>query len=150
MEQFLVRYPVLALILAIAAGTFSPMRKHLLTVSIVDDEPSVREALVRLLRAQSINTPDFASGADFIRSLQDGLPDCLVVDFHMPEMTGLELQQHLRREGAHIPTVVITAHADVTIRHLCQEAGAKSFLIKPLENAVLVNAIKSAVEDRAE
>ena len=114
-------------------------------VSIVDDEPSVRNALARLLRAQSFDVETFSSAAEFIGSLGAAVPDCLVVDFHMPEMTGLELQNYLQRADIFIPTIVITAHDDASVRRLCEVGGASAFLVKPLSNSVLIAAIERAV-----
>ncbi len=122
------------------------MLKEAPRVSIVDDEASVRDALARLLKTQSFNARGFGSAADFIDSLEEGLPDCLVVDFHMPGMTGLELQQYLGQAGTVIPTVVITAHDDPKLRQFCKAFGASDFLIKPLSNSVLVGAIRKAIE----
>ena len=121
------------------------MLKQATRVSIVDDEPSVRDALARLLRAQSLDAKAFDSAAAFIASLDDFSPDCLVVDFHMPEMTGLELQQYLQQARIGIPTVVITAHDDDKARELCIASGASAFLIKPLSNSVLIEAIRAAI-----
>jgi len=120
-----------------------------LRISIVDDEPHVRDALVRLLKAQSFDAKAFDSAAAFIASLDDSVPDCLVVDFHMPEMTGLQLQKYLHQVRIAIPTVVITAHDDAKIRQLCTAFGASAFLIKPLSNAVLIGAIHTAIGDDA-
>lgn len=114
-------------------------------VSIVDDEPSVRHALARLLKAQSFDAETFGSAAEFISSLDAAVPDCLVLDFHMPEMTGLELQHYLQGAGIFIPTVIITAHDDAAVRRLCKGGGASAFLIKPLSNAVLISAIETAI-----
>jgi FixJ family two-component response regulator len=124
------------------------MLKSSLRVSIVDDEKSVRDALARLLTAQSFHAKTFGSASAFIDSLGQARPDCLVVDFHMPEMTGLELQQYLKRAHIAIPTIIITAHDDAKIRQLCMAFGASAFLIKPLSNSVLIGAIKTAIGDR--
>jgi FixJ family two-component response regulator len=70
--------------------------------------------------------------------------DCLVVDLQMPGMTGLELLQHLQREGLHIPSVVITAHGDAATLDQCVTAGASSCLRKPLQDASLFAAINAA------
>lgn len=121
------------------------MVKQSLRVSIVDDEPSVRNALTRLLKAQSFEATAFASAAAFLDSLAVAVPDCLVVDFHMPKMTGLELQLFLRKAGTSIPTVVITAHDDAQLRQQCTAAGANAFLVKPITNTALVGAINMAI-----
>ena len=75
-----------------------------------------------------------------------GLPACLVLDFQMPEMTGLELLQHFVRNGVEIPTIIITANADPLVRERCTSAGALAFLQKPLHGPTLVSAIEKACE----
>jgi FixJ family two-component response regulator len=84
------------------------------------------------------------SAGDFLGALSEGLPQCLIVDLQMPEMNGLELQQHLSRVGITIPTIVITAHGDVQARERCECAGAIAFLKKPLQEASLFAAIQKA------
>jgi FixJ family two-component response regulator len=113
-------------------------------IAVVDDDPSVLKALARLLRAHALNASTFASARQFLASLSEGHPECLIVDLQMPEMTGLELQQELRREGIRIPTVVITAHDESSIRSRCEAAGAAAFLTKPLHDTTLLAAIEAA------
>jgi FixJ family two-component response regulator len=114
-------------------------------VAIVDDDSAVRKALRRLLGASAIHTRAFASGREFLDSLASGVPDCLILDLQMPEMTGLELQAELTQAGTRIPTIVITAHHDAGLRERCLTAGAAAYLVKPLDNAVLVASINSAI-----
>ena len=78
------------------------------------------------------------------RAIDEGLPECLIVDLQMPEMTGLELQQQLRKRGVQIPTIVITAHYEAEIRERCESAGAIAFLAKPLQDNLLFAAIDQA------
>ena len=113
-------------------------------IAVVDDDPSVLKALARLLRAHALDASTFTSARQFLASLDEGHPECLIVDLQMPEMTGLELQHELRREGIRIPTVVITAHDDGSIRSRCEAAGAAAFLTKPLQDTVLLAAIEAA------
>jgi FixJ family two-component response regulator len=113
-------------------------------IAIVDDDPSVLKALARLLRTRALHAKTFGSAQDFLEALPDGLPECLIVDLQMPEMSGLELQQHLARRDVQIPTIVITAHADVGARERCESAGAVAFLSKPLQDASLFSAINAA------
>jgi FixJ family two-component response regulator len=114
-------------------------------IAIVDDDPSVLKALARLLRTRAVDSRTYASAQDFIASLPDGatdeLPECLIVDLQMPEMTGLELQRHLNRVGIRIPTIVITAHRENDMRELCEAAGAETYLLKPLQDTSLLAAI---------
>lgn len=114
-------------------------------VAIVDDDSSVRKALGRLLGASAIRSRAYASGREFLESLPSGAPDCLIVDLQMPEMTGLELQAELTQAGARIPTIVITAHHDTALRERCLTAGAAAYLVKPLDDVVLLASINSAV-----
>lgn len=110
-------------------------------IAIVDDDPSVLKALARLLRTRAVEARTYTSAQAFLASLPDGLPECLIVDLQMPEMTGLELQRQLNREGIHIPTIVITAHNEIEMRELCTAAGAASYLLKPLQDNTLLAAI---------
>ena len=111
-------------------------------IAIVDDDPSVLKALARLLRARAFHARTFGSAQEFLAALPDGLPECLIVDLQMPEMSGLELQQHLTRRDVQIPTIVITAHGDVAARERCESAGAIAFLSKPLQDTSLFAAIE--------
>jgi FixJ family two-component response regulator len=114
-------------------------------IAIVDDDAAVRKALIRLLAA-SYDAQAFESGSEFLASLDHGVPDCLVIDLQMPEMTGLDLQVHLVRAGIKIPTIFITAHDESGTRGRCKAAGAMAYLLKPLRKAALVGAINAAIE----
>jgi FixJ family two-component response regulator len=113
-------------------------------VAIVEDEEPIRKALHRLLRAANIKAECFASGAAFLESLATRRPDCLVLDLHMPGMTGLQLLQRLQDSGEHLPTVVITAYDEPETRAHCLDAGAAAYLRKPLDDRLLLEAIASA------
>jgi FixJ family two-component response regulator len=114
-------------------------------VAIVDDDSAVRKALARLLCASAIEARTFSSGREFLDSLPSGTPDCLIVDLQMPEMTGLELQLELARTGARLPTIVITAHNDAGLRERCLAAGAAAYLLKPLDEGILITTIGATV-----
>ena len=75
-------------------------------IAIVDDDASVRKALARLLGASALNPQTYASGQQFLKSLEHAVPRCLIVDLQMPEMTGLELHSELLRAGIEIPTIL--------------------------------------------
>ncbi|MBX9841219.1 MAG: response regulator [Xanthobacteraceae bacterium] len=113
-------------------------------IAIVDDDASVRKALARLLAASSFEIETYGSAHDFLTSLQTGTPDCLVVDLHMPELTGFDLQRQLAHTGIRIPTIVITAHNEPGLRERCQSAGAAAFLLKPLDGSTLIGVINAA------
>jgi FixJ family two-component response regulator len=110
-------------------------------IAIVDDDPPVLKALARLLRGRGLEARTYNSAREFLAALHEGLPECLIVDLQMPDMTGLELQRHLTRSGLRIPTIVITAHNEAGARERCQQAGAAAFLSKPLQSASLLTAI---------
>jgi FixJ family two-component response regulator len=113
-------------------------------VAIVDDDASVRKALSLLLNASSFEVDTYESAVEFLQSLRTGIPVCLIVDLQMPEMTGLELQHRLVRGGFNIPTIVITAHNEFGAQERCQAAGAKAYLLKPIQEDTLIAAIKAA------
>lgn len=114
-------------------------------VAIIDDEGSVRRALLRLLRSANYRAEAFASGAAFLESLSVRVPDCLILDLQMPAMTGLDLQQRLLELDYRLPVIVITAHDDVERRDRCLSMGASHYLRKPLEGDELLGAVESAV-----
>jgi FixJ family two-component response regulator len=113
-------------------------------IAIVDDDPSVLKALARLLSARAFQIRTYTSARAFLSALPDGVPECLIVDLQMPDMTGLELQRHLMRNGIRIPTIVITAHNEAGARERCESAGAAAFLAKPLQDTSLLAAIDDA------
>ena len=112
------------------------------SIAVVDDDPAVLKALNRLLRSHALRARTYESGREFLAALPAGLPDCLIVDLQMPEMNGLELQQHLVSIGIKIPTILITAHGDVALR---DHSGLVASLRKPLQQQALFEAIERAV-----
>jgi FixJ family two-component response regulator len=112
------------------------------SIAIVDDDPAVLKALSRLLRSHAFRARTYGSGREFLAALPAGLPDCLIVDLQMPEMNGLELQQHLVSNGIEIPTILITAHGDAA---LCDRRELVASLRKPLQQVALFEAIDRAV-----
>jgi len=120
------------------------MAKISRSIAIVDDDPSVLKALARLLGTRSFATKTYLSAPQFLASLPEGLPDCLIADLQMPEMTGLELQLDLARRGVQIPIIIITAHDEAGMRARCKSAGAIAYLAKPVSDTSLFAAIDSA------
>jgi FixJ family two-component response regulator len=113
-------------------------------IAIVDDDPSVLKSLARLLRTRSFNVRTFHSAQQFLSSLSDARPDCLILDLQMSEMSGLELQRILARKHIRIPTVIITAHDEAGMRERCKAAGAIAYLPKPLQDVSLFAALDAA------
>ena len=116
-------------------------------VVVVDDDPAVLRALSRLLRSRAFRVDTYGSGQEFLAALPDGLPECLIVDFQMPEMNGMELHQHLISNGVSIPTILITAHADAAIHAAPAGDTIVARLRKPLQDAALFSAIARAISD---
>jgi FixJ family two-component response regulator len=116
-----------------------------LLVAIVDDEQAIRKALRRLLLAADINAETFDSGQAFLNSLVTKRPDCVVLDLHMPGLTGLEVLEQLAASRMQLPTVIITAYDEPASRAQCLAAGAVAFLRKPLDDHALLETIATAV-----
>jgi FixJ family two-component response regulator len=111
----------------------------------VDDDSSVRRALQRILNASDLDAETFASGEEFLVSLQFRRPDCVILDLHMPGMSGLEVQRQMTRAELHVPVIMVTGHHEPSMRALCLTAGASSYLRKPLERQMLLSAIELAI-----
>ena len=116
-----------------------------LLVAIVDDEEPIRKALQRLLNAAGLDAQTFGSGREFLDSLAIHHPDCVILDLHMPGMSGLSVLQQLRESGPRLPIVVITAYEVPEVRSYCLSAGASAYLRKPLHDQTLLEAIATAV-----
>lgn len=116
-------------------------------VAVVDDEEPVRKALKRLLRAAGLEAEGYASGKDFLAA--ERRPDVVVLDLHMPVMSGQQLLRQIRGMSARIPVVVITAHDTPETREQCLLAGAAAYLRKPLDDRLLLNAISAALSKNA-
>jgi FixJ family two-component response regulator len=116
-------------------------------IAVVDDDPSVRKALGRLLNIAKFEVETFASARDFLRACRNHPFECLIADLHMPEATGLDLRRHLRRVQLDIPTIIITAYNEPNIRERC-EAEAAAFLLKPIAESLLIDAVRSALSGR--
>lgn len=120
------------------------MRGAKMCVAVVDDDLSVRKALARLLRANSFEAETYGSAQAFLDSLNVRKPECLILDLHMPDFSGLELRQHLSLKGIDIPTVIITAHDEPGLQERVSLAGAAAFLTKPLTDKALIASINRA------
>jgi FixJ family two-component response regulator len=117
------------------------------SVAIVDDEESVRVALRRLCTALGLCATAYATGQDLIEALDGGAlaPDCLLLDAHMPTMTGLEVHQHLLRRDVGVPTVVYTGDDAPEAEALYRRAGIADYLRKPISSDELLSAIERAI-----
>jgi FixJ family two-component response regulator len=120
--------------------TLSPL------IHVVDDDESLRTALLRLLGAAGFEARGYASTGDFLlRSPQDR-PGCVLLDVRMPGPSGLDLQAALRRQGDPLPVVFLTGYADVATSVRAMKAGAVDFLTKPVEREALFEALQRALD----
>lgn len=119
-------------------------------VHIVDDDPSARRGLERLIRAMGWRAESFASARDFLDSGRCDGPGCIVLDVQMPEMTGPELQEELYTSDYCMPIIFLSAHGDVPTTARTMKRGAVDFLTKPVDKADLMSAIRAALALDAE
>jgi FixJ family two-component response regulator len=135
-----------------AARTFSsgvgtlPMSSATPIVFIVDDDVSVRESLELLVRDEKWKPETFASAQEFLEHPRKRVPSCLVLDLSLPGLNGLELQKQLAAEHMDMPIIFITGHGDVPQSVQAMKAGALEFLTKPVNNDILVAAIRNALQ----
>lgn len=118
-------------------------------IAIVDDDDSVRRAVARLLRTVGMDADSFASGDQFLEQLACApsyRPDCVVMDVHMPGLSGLQVQQRLAGSG--LPIIFITAYDDAATRAQALGAGAIACLHKPFNDELLVSTIHAAIAGR--
>jgi FixJ family two-component response regulator len=115
-------------------------------IAVVDDEPSVRKALVRLFRSAGYEAREFASGQEFLGTLPYYRYGCLVLDLHLPGMSGLDVQLDTAFIEAPLPVVIITAHDQPGARQKCLAAGAFAYLCKPFDDKELLQAVADAIE----
>ena len=115
-------------------------------VYVVDDDPSVRKALERLLRSAGYHTMTFASAPEFLDFTCPDTPGCLILDIKMPRLSGLELQDRLSEKGILLPIIFITGHGTVPASVRAFKAGAMDFLQKPFKETELLDAACRAIE----
>lgn len=113
-------------------------------ISIVEDDDSLREALVGLIRSFGYAARGFAT-ADHFLSIRDGRCGCVIADIHMPGTSGLEMIERLRILGYGVPVIVITARAEPSIEREAYEKGAFCVLAKPFESAALIDCVERAL-----
>ena len=113
-------------------------------VAVVDDEESVRRALGRLLRSARFEAETFPSADQFLETLSDHRPDCVVLDLHMPKIDGFQVQSWLARANIRIPVIVITGQDTPESEARVMGAGAVAYLRKPVDAEALLAAIGAA------
>ena len=115
-------------------------------ISIVDDDASMREALVGLVRSLGYDVRDFASAEDFLASEEFGEFACAITDIQMPGMNGFELTRELGMRHGSLPVIMITARAEPGIEEKAMSSGATCFLRKPFEAQTLVSYLQRVLD----
>jgi FixJ family two-component response regulator len=114
-------------------------------ISIVDDDPFFRESMKRLMRSLDYNAEAFPSAAHFLASPRLAETACLIVDVHMPAMTGIELRRHLVEAGYAIPTIIVTAYPNDVDRARALSDGVVCYLSKPVDESRLIKFLDAAL-----
>jgi FixJ family two-component response regulator len=115
-------------------------------VFVVDDDPSVRRAIKRLVESVGLHVELFGSATEFINSSHPEVASCLVLDIRLPGISGLDFQRELVQAKNDIPMIFITAHGDIPMTVRAMKAGAVEFLTKPFRDQDLLDAIQVGLE----
>jgi FixJ family two-component response regulator len=114
-------------------------------VFVVDDDPSIRDALTSLLRSVGLRVETFESARAFLTRQPSDVPGCLVLDVRLPGLSGLDLQRELATAQITMPIIFITGHGDIPMTVQAMKAGAVEFLTKPFRDQDLLDAIAQAI-----
>ena len=118
-------------------------------VFVVDDDPSARRGLARLVRTACHDSRDFGSVAELLGALGTVLTGCVVLDAGMPRLSGEELQAELRGRGVHLPIIIVTADDNPESRRIAQKMKAVGFFRKPVDGKALLDAIDWAMQSNS-
>ncbi|HUJ46842.1 MAG TPA: response regulator [Rhizomicrobium sp.] len=115
------------------------------SVAIVDDDSSIRNAVSRFLKSWDLRVNAYSSCVEFMHALAEKRPDCLLLDLHMPEFDGIAVMNHLNYMKIALPVIIISAEEETKFRDVCHSLGAVRYLRKPVNGAELLSAIEDAV-----
>lgn len=118
------------------------------TVFVVDDDEQVRESLRLLMQSMDMFVRTFASADEFLAAYGSEACGCLVVDVHMPGISGIELLERLDAQGISIPTIVISGYRDVRVEQRVKELGVLDFVKKPFDPKALLAQIKNILSEK--
>jgi len=118
-------------------------------IAIVDDEEPIRKAWRRLLRSAGLEVDAFPNGAEFLESLAIRRPDCVVLDLHMPLISGFEVQARIMESGVPVPVVIVTGHDSDETRERALAGQPVAYLRKPVDEQVLLDAIELALSHKS-
>ncbi len=125
-----------------------PMATKTPRIAVVDDDAFVLRGLRRLLRSAGFEVDTYASGAAFLNAGGDDEPDCVVLDLHMPQATGFEVQAQLVKRGRSTPVIVITGGDNPEAQSRALRLGAKGYFGKPVDGEALLETIDAAITTR--
>ena len=115
-------------------------------IAIIDDDEAMQDSLHDLMEAAGLVARCFGSAEEFLESDSRTQAACLILDIHMPKMSGLQLQARLKEEECNIPIIFITAHGDARMRIRAMREGAVEFLAKPFDHHLLLKRVRTALE----
>lgn len=116
------------------------------TVFVIDDDPSIRRAIKRLVESVGLRVEALESAKEFLRTKVPDVPSCLILDVRLPGISGLELQRELITAGVQIPVIFITSYGDIPMSVRAMKAGAIEFLPKPFRDQDLLDSVHVALE----
>src|SRR5277367_70757 len=114
-------------------------------IVVVDDDISVRESLELLIQNEGWQPALFESAQEFLAQLPNVVPSCLILDVNLPDLSGLDIQQRISDEKSSTPIIFITGYGDIPTSVRAMKAGAAEFLTKPIDDEVIIQAIRDAV-----
>jgi FixJ family two-component response regulator len=115
-------------------------------IYIVDDDDAVRDSMRALLESFEFHVQDYNSAREFLANYRPNGKACLLLDLHMPVMTGIDLLEHLQARGTELPTIVITGRSDGLLKERALRGGALELIDKPVGDTILLNAICRALD----
>jgi FixJ family two-component response regulator len=115
-------------------------------VFVVDNNFSIRESLATLIQSAGWQSRTFASATEFLAHQKSAIPSCLILDFTLPDLNGLELQERIATERCDMPIIFLSSHVDIPMAVKAIKRGALEFLIKPFDSDVLLNIIRHAIK----
>ena len=123
----------------------SAVQHEKITVAVVDDDRASRDSVCAVIQSIGYSTEAFESGESFLNNCDLTRPNCLVVDYRLPGMSGLDLQEQLRNNRIHVPIILISGYADVKIAVTAMQQGAVTLLQKPYNQEDLLKSVKQGV-----
>jgi len=117
-----------------------------MTIALIEDDEAILHSLSMLLESRGIAVNPYASAEGFLAETAASPPQCVVSDIRMPGMSGMELQQELKKRGSAVPVVLITGHGDIAMAVQAIKQGAFDFIEKPFDDERLIESISQAIE----